>query len=56
MQPGEYDYTAKASGYYTDSGRKEFTAEDCDCWDWSNSFLFGDCYCSLNLSVYVPLP
>jgi hypothetical protein len=54
--PGKYSYTTSASGYYPDTGTKEFDNDACSCWDFYQYFSSDLCYCSDSPSMYQPLP
>jgi hypothetical protein len=59
LTPGEYVYSAAASGYTTQTGRKAFSAlrGSCDCWRWYAGVLaqvYMVCQCDPNPALYAP--
>ncbi|MFZ5918570.1 MAG: NBR1-Ig-like domain-containing protein [Chloroflexota bacterium] len=55
--PGDYSFTAQASGYNPLTGAKSFHSDDCQCWWFYSGFqMHPICNCSSNPADYFPLP
>lgn len=55
--PGDYNFTARASGYNPLTGTKNFHSGDCQCWwFYSGVKVHPLCNCSSNQADYFPLP
>jgi hypothetical protein len=60
LVPGEYQYTATASSYGSETGTRvfEYEYDGCECWWWYAGLVrpYVDCFCSRNAASYVPPP